>query len=94
MHERRVPDKVRDKLSAKLLPEGEPVRSFVGHWDGGACTACDSPIRSHQTACQIEMADSSRFELHLGCYALWLAERLRRRWADPSPPGQWVPGEG
>jgi hypothetical protein len=88
MPERRFAAKVRDKLSAKLLPTSEPVRSFVGYWDGGACAGCDTPIRSHQTTCQIEMEDGSRFELHLGCHALWLAERHRGRWVGPSPPDQ------
>jgi hypothetical protein len=77
MSDQNVAVKVREKLNANLLPSVDPIKSFVGHWDGGDCAACDAPILSHQTGCQIEMADGTRFALHLGCHALLVAERHR-----------------
>lgn len=86
-------DKIRSKLAAKLLPTGEPVKTWAGHGRGTLCAGCDEPIRPFQIQYELETADKARFPLHQGCHGLWAAEHRRRRWVDlPSVPSFRPPG--
>jgi CheY-like chemotaxis protein len=77
-------DAVRDKLSVNALPCEEPVKTRQGYGSGQTCSACDAIIRRAQIEYEIQMPDKRVFPMHMGCHGLWLAERIRPRWAHPS----------
>jgi len=49
---------------------------WAGQGDGHSCAGCDLPILPDQV--EYEFGNGEVFRMHLGCAALWEAERRRK----------------
>jgi len=77
--------KIKDKMDAGLLPRNAPTKMFVGFGQREPCAGCETPILSAQVEYRFDdSADGRTLRLHLGCAALWEAERRRRGWNRPN----------
>ncbi len=71
-----APDRIRHKVEVGLLPNVPPPRMWADQGDGQPCAGCDQPILPDQV--EYEFGNGDVFRMHLGCAALWEAERRRR----------------
>ena len=71
-----APEKIRHKVARGILPDTRPARMWAGFGAGRICAGCDHPIEPDQV--EYEFGNGETMRLHLGCAALWEAERRRR----------------
>jgi len=53
---------------------------FAGYGDGQRCDGCEMPISAAQVEWEFIAAQGQTVRFHLGCAALWEADRRRRGW--------------
>jgi hypothetical protein len=80
-----APKKIREKLELGLLPSVEPPRMWAGHGTGLLCSGCDHRIEADEI--EYEFGNGQTLQMHLGCAALWQAERRRRATPDARTRG-------
>jgi len=68
-------DKIRGKIASGALPRKGPAKMWAGHGKGETCAGCDQPITPEQI--EYEFTDGATIRMHIGCAALWDAERRR-----------------
>ena len=78
-----APQKIRQKLSAGLLPRDVAGKMYAGYGSSQPCDGCESPILPAQVEYEFETDDGRRVRFHLGCAGLWEAERRRGGWTSP-----------
>jgi hypothetical protein len=71
-----APQKIRDKVERGALPRTPPARMFAGYGRGELCGGCDHPIQPDDI--EYEFVNGKMIRMHIGCAALWQAERRRR----------------
>lgn len=71
---------IRDKLDAGLLPKEVEARMFAGYGDGKLCDGCELAIARSQVEWEFTTPQGQSVRFHLGCAALWEADRRRRGW--------------
>ena len=75
---------IRDKLDAGRLPRDVNPRMFAGYGDGQHCDGCETPISAAQVEWEFITPEGQTVRFHLGCAALWEADRRRRGWLTPA----------
>jgi hypothetical protein len=77
-------DRVRTKLLGGALPRERPKTMWGGYGHGGPCDACDESILPAEIEYELDMPAGGRVRMHAGCHSLWMAERIRRGFAEPA----------
>jgi len=67
--------KIREKIANRRLPTKRPAKMWAGNGNGETCAGCDEPITPDQI--EYEFTDGVAIRMHIGCAALWDAERRR-----------------
>jgi hypothetical protein len=70
-------DLVRKKVNAGVLPLDAPVKTWICLGSGRLCAACGKAIHFTEYEPQYT-GNRAAVRLHVGCHALWEAERRRR----------------
>ena len=71
-----APARIRQKVEAGSLPITPPIRMFASYGSGEVCAGCDHVIQPDEI--EYEFANGRSVRMHLGCAAIWDAERRRR----------------
>jgi hypothetical protein len=69
---------VLDSIAAGRLPLESEHKMYAGHGDGHACAGCGEIIDQSMVEYEATYPDGRAYRLHLGCAAVWDAERRRR----------------
>ena len=77
MPDRRIADRVRERIRDGILPRAQHDKRWVGHGRGDPCDACDQSILPAQIEHELDFADGRRFRFHIGCAGLYEAALLR-----------------
>jgi hypothetical protein len=72
-----APEKIREKMDHGILPRTPPAKMWAGQGRGDACAGCDQPILPEQI--EYEFGNGQIVHMHLGCAAVWDAERRRQQ---------------
>lgn len=67
--------RIREKIARGILPRKPPGKMWAGNGQGETCVGCDRPIRPDQI--EYEFTDGETVHMHIGCAALWDAERRK-----------------
>jgi hypothetical protein len=70
-------DLVRKKVNAGVLPLDAPVKIWICLGSGRLCAACGKAILFTEYEPQYN-DNRTAIQFHVGCHALWEAERRRR----------------
>ena len=73
-----LPQRIRIKIDAGVLPVVRPDNLYAGYGRGQRCDACDESIDGTQVEYEMTFADGRVYRLHISCAALWEAECGRR----------------
>ena len=73
---------IRAKLDDRSLPREEHIKVYGSHGTQLPCDACGQPILPAQVQYEVEFEEKPSIRLHLGCFGLYEAERLRRGWTQ------------
>ena len=68
-------EKIREKIAHGMLPRMPPAKMWAGHGEGHICAGCEQAIQPDQI--EYEFANGETIRMHIGCAALWDAERRR-----------------
>lgn len=74
-----APEKIRQKMRDGLLPRDRPARVWAGYGTGDLCAGCDRPIEPEDV--EYEFGDGEVIRMHLGCAAVWEAQRHPHDWS-------------
>jgi len=69
--------RILDAVSSGRLPVDAPAKMYAGYGPGRACAGCDDAIGPKDVEYEAHYDDGRRYYLHLGCAALWEAQRRR-----------------
>ena len=77
----RLADLIRWKLDEHRLPHEDPGKVRAGYGSLAPCDACESEIFPAHVEYSFTI-NHVFYRLHIGCFGLWEAERIRRGWSQ------------
>lgn len=76
--------RIRDRVTAGLLPRDHCNTTWFGHGNGRPCTACDQPIGAGDIEVECDLAGRTTVHFHRHCFHVWDRARQDGRLCDPA----------